>query len=215
MHVSGVPRERNMSILLQHRQHHKSCQKPFSISQLSHLISDVLGKLKVFIEEENQSNWRVYVQEGKSNFRSRRKKKRRKPPAPVANRNTQDQKRKKSGKTNKLPSETNLFGAPNVILAERDEQEEIRCRPPIFQCLLLLLLLYPFPGAMSSIQTLTSPGSSITPSIHPRPAGIPAPEIPRSSIAMPSPSPLSTCFCRYSSSQIRWKYRRRVLKPRK
>ena len=48
MHVSGVPRERNMSILLQHRQHHKSCQKPFSISQLSHLISDVLGKAETF-----------------------------------------------------------------------------------------------------------------------------------------------------------------------
>ena len=146
MHVSGVPRERNMSILLQHRQHHKSCQKPFSISQLSHLISDVLGKLKVFIEEEkNQSNWRVYVQEGKSNFRSRRKKKRRKPPAPVANRNTQDQKRKKSGKTNKLPSETNLFGAPNVILAERDEQEEIHCRPPSSNVFSFCSCCIPFP----------------------------------------------------------------------
>ena len=77
------------------------------------------------------------------------------------------------------------------------------------------LTIIPLQKRTQSAQTLTSPGSSITPSIQPLPAGITAPEIPLSSIAMPSPSPRSTYFWRYKSSQIRWKYKRRVRRPRR
>lgn len=60
--------------------------------------------------------------------------------------------------------------------------------------------VYPIPKpkpiriVRGTTQTLTSPGSSMTPSIQPLPAGMTAPEIPLSSIAIPSPSPRSTYF---------------------
>ena len=64
-----------------------------------------------------------------------------------------------------------------------------------------------------TIYVLTSPGSSMTLSLHPLCGITPVTSLP--AIAIPSPSPRSTYFRSCSSSQIRWKYMRRLRRPRR